>query len=293
MTAAAVTYDVVHTTRYDYSEAVLVSHHVARLSPRSLPYQTCLWHELRVEPEPAVRRNHVDYFGNGMTFFMMERAHRTLSVSAHSRVSLTPRQPPMSDAAIHWEVARDHDALPLDVIECVFESRSIPHLDDVASYARPSFPVGRPFMEAVTDLMHRIHRDFVFDPQATTVATQLHDVVRLRRGVCQDFAQLGIGCLRSMGLAARYVSGYLETLAPAGVARLTGADASHAWLSVFCPGVGWVDLDPTNDVLPTDRHITLGWGRDYGDVSPIRGVILGGGDHSLNVGVDVLRVAGA
>jgi transglutaminase-like putative cysteine protease len=153
-----------------------------------------------------------------------------------------------------------------------------------------SFPAGRPLLEAVTELMDRIHTDFRFDAQATTVATPLADVMRLRRGVCQDFSQLGVGCLRSVGLAARYVSGYIETLPPPGAPRLVGADASHAWLSVYCPGNGWIDLDPTNNVLPGDQHITLGWGRDFGDVSPLRGVMLGGGGHQLTVAVDVLRV---
>jgi len=160
----------------------------------------------------------------------------------------------------------------------------------LAEYTAPSFTKERPLLEAVADLTGRIHRDFTFDRTATTVATPLQTVFRTRRGVCQDFAHLEIACLRSLGLAARYVSGYLESVPPPDQPRLTGADASHAWVSVFCPPVGWVDVDPTNDVLADERHVTVAWGRDYGDVSPLRGVILGGGQHALHVGVSVVPV---
>lgn len=283
-------YDVTHITHYRYSEPVLLSHHVARVSPRPLAHQACLSHTLEFDPQPAVRRGHRDYHGNATTFFMMEGAHRELRITARSRVDVTAPAPPGPAAAQAWEAARDHERLPLDVIEYVFESPAVRTTEEVAHYARASFPTGRPLIEAVTELMGRIHGDFRFDVQATTVATPLADVMRLRRGVCQDFSQLGVGCLRAVGLAARYVSGYIETLPPPGRPRLVGADASHAWFSVYCPGEGWIDLDPTNNVRPGDQHITLGWGRDYGDVSPLRGVMLGGGDHQLTVAVDVLRV---
>ena len=183
--------------------------------------------------------------------------------------------------------------MPLEAIECLFDSSSIQASGELAGYARPSFPAGRPLLEAVAELTRRIHADFTFDPQATTVATPLSDVFRLRSGVCQDFARLEIACLRSLGLAARYVSGYLETVPPPGATRLAGADASHAWLAVYCPGSGWIDVDPTNNLLPSTTHVTLAWGRDYDDVSPIRGVMLGGGTHSLRVNVDVTRVDGS
>ena len=284
-------YAVVHTTTYAYREAVLVSHHVSRLSPRDLGHQQCLQHELRIEPAPAVTRDHLDYFGNAMTFFMIEGTHRALTVRARSRVAILPKTLPPADLPLPWEAARDFDALPPDVIEYIFASPSIAATPELAEYTRPSFSPGRPLMDALRDLTRRIHDDFTFDPDATTVATPLGEVMRLRRGVCQDFAQLGIGCLRAAGLAARYVSGYLETAPPPGAPHLAGADASHAWLQVYCPGVGWIDVDPTNNLLPVDTHITLGWGRDYSDVSPIRGVILGGGDHSLTVSVDVTRMA--
>ncbi len=283
-------YDVTHTTRYRYTDAVLLSHHVARLSPLTLPHQTCLSQEIEIDPAPAITRRHRDFYGNEMTFFIMEGAHHELRVTARSRVEVhRPAMPgPLADAP--WESARDHEQLPLDVIEYAFDSPAIRPTEEVAHYARPSFTPGRPLLEAVLELVERIHADFRFDPQATTVATPLADVMRLRRGVCQDFSQLGIGCLRTMGLAARYVSGYIETLPPPGQPRLVGADASHAWLSVYCPGAGWIDLDPTNNVVPGEMHITLARGRDYGDVSPLRGVMLGGGEHQLSVAVDVLRL---
>jgi transglutaminase-like putative cysteine protease len=285
-----VTYEVVHTTRYAYSEAVSVSHHVARVMPRVFSGQECLRHELQIEPVPAVVRSHQDYFGNAVTFFIVERAHKELTVRATSTVKVHGRTPSSTASTLSWEEACDYDALPLEAIDCVFDSTSIAVADAVTGYARPSFPPGRPLLEAVEDLIRRIHLDFTFDPQATTVATPLRDVLSLRRGVCQDFARLGIACLRSQGLAARYVSGYLETVPPPGAPRLAGVDASHAWLAIYCPGLGWVDVDPTNNMFPSTTHVTLAWGRDYADVSPVRGVILGGGRHSLRVSVDVLRV---
>ncbi len=286
---ATVTYEVVHTTRYTYSEAVSVSHHVARVKPRVHEGQECLRHELQIEPVPAVVRSHQDYFGNAVTFFIVEGAHKALTVRAMSTVTVRRRSLPAFVHTPPWEEACDYDALPLDAIDCLFDSASIAVHDTIAGYAHPSFPPGRPLLEAVADLIHRIHADFTFDPQATTVATSLRDVVSMRRGVCQDFARLGIACLRSQGLAARYVSGYLETVPPPGELRLAGVDASHAWLAIYCPGLGWVDVDPTNNMFPSTTHVTLAWGRDYADVSPVRGVILGGGQHSLQVSVDVLR----
>jgi transglutaminase-like putative cysteine protease len=288
---APVTYQVVHTTQYQYSEDVSVSHHVARVAPRDFPGQECLQHDLEIEPAPAVVRPHRDYFGNGVAFFIIERAHTELTVRATSRVTIHGRSLPSLESTPPWELARDFDSLPLDAIECLFDSASIAVNDAIVAYAHPSFPPGRPILEAVADLTRRIHADFTFDPQATTVATPLRDVLALRRGVCQDFARLGIACLRSQGLAARYVSGYLETVAAPGAPHLTGVDASHAWLAIYCPGLGWIDVDPTNNLFPSTRHVTLAWGRDYADVSPVHGVILGGGQHSLHVSVDVLRAA--
>jgi transglutaminase-like putative cysteine protease len=257
--------------------------------PRVCPGQECLQHDLQIDPAPATVRSHQDYFGNTVTVFIVDRAHKELTVRATSTVKVHARSRPASETTPRWEEARDFDALPLEAVECLFDSASIAASDAVAGYAHPSFAPRRPLLQAVADLMGRIHGDFTFDPEATTVTTPLRDVLSLRRGVCQDFARLAIACLRSQGLAARYVSGYLETVPPPGAPRLAGVDASHAWLAVYCPGLGWIDVDPTNNLFPSTTHVTLAWGRDYADVSPVRGVILGGGQHSLQVSVDVLR----
>jgi transglutaminase-like putative cysteine protease len=283
-------YEVVHTTQYDYSQSVAVSHHLARLTPRSLPRQTCLHHELKIEPSPGVMKTHADYFGNTMTFFIMQAAHKRLEVQARSRVAVAPARLPAPAETPPWEQATNRAALPLEAIECTFDSSSIRVSAELAAYARPSFAPGMPLLEAVARLTARIHGDFTFDSKATTITTPLAEVFASRRGVCQDFARLEIACLRCMGLAAHYVSGYLETVPPPGRSRLLGADASHAWLAVYCPDMGWIDVDPTNNLFPSGTHVTLAWGRDYADVSPIRGVIVGGGTHSLNVSVDVIRL---
>jgi transglutaminase-like putative cysteine protease len=286
-----VQYEVVHTTEYDYSESVAVSHHLAHLNPRELPYQRRLRHDLQIEPAPAVMTTHTDYFGNAVTFFTMQGVHKQLIVRAQSRVALHATILPEPADTPSWEAVADRATLPLEALEFVFDSSRIAVGVGLADYARSTFAPGRPLLDAVVDLTRRIHEEFTYDPEATTIATPIEDVFTSRRGVCQDFARLEIACLRSLGLPARYVSGYLETLPPPGRPRLIGADASHAWLAVYCPGTGWIHVDPTNNLLPSTSHITLAWGRDYLDVSPIHGVILGGGSHTLRVNVDVVRVA--
>src|SRR6266851_2912903 len=232
-----VQYEVVHTTEYDYSEAVAVSHHLVHLSPRVLPHQQRLDHELQIEPAPAVMTTHTDYFGNAVTYFAMQGAHKRLTVRARSRVALqAPILPSPSDTP-PWEAVADRTALPLEALEFLFDSALIPASAALAAYARAAFSPGKPLLDAVLELTRRIHEEFTFDPKATTVATPLADVFRLRRGVCQDFAQFEIACLRSLGLPARYVSGYLETVPPPGKTRLIGADASHAWISFYCYGL--------------------------------------------------------
>jgi len=286
-----VKYEIVHTTQYNYTGSVSVSHHLARLVPRTLPYQTCERHELQIDPVPELTAKHVDYFGNAMTFFVVQSAHKRLSVRARSLVDVQRRPATAVSSTPPWEAAADRRSMPLDALESAVDSTPARLRAALASYARPSFPLGRPVLQAVADLTSRIHADFTYDTRATTVATPLAQVFDSKRGVCQDFAVLEIACLRSLGLAARYVSGYLETVPPPGVPRLVGADASHAWLAVHVPGMDWIDVDPTNNLFLSDRHITLAWGREYADVSPIRGVILGGGEHSLKVSVDVIRTA--
>ncbi len=287
-------YEIVHRTVYEYSSEVSVSQHVVHLTPRNLPGQQCLRHELMVEPVPALVTSREDYFGNSTRFFTMAGAHRTLVVTAHSEVALYPRRWPEPNKTPAWERARGYadrsENLTIEAQEYVYPSALIPALPVLGDYARPSFSAGRPLLEAVLNLTRRIFTDFTFDPKATTVATPLEEVINKRRGVCQDFAHFQIGCLRALGLPARYVSGYLETLPPPGKTKLVGSDASHAWVQVFVPGHGWIEVDPTNNLMPSDRHIVVAWGRDFEDVSPIRGVISGGDKHLLKVAVDVTPV---
>ena len=285
----AVRYRVRHLTTYRYTEPVLVSHHAAHLRPRLVAGQSVSDISLRIRPEPEVLQDgQVDYFGNPTTFFTVQAPHRTLEIEAAFLVdngqqgSFRPRD------SIAWDAFDANAAPPGDqVMDFRFASAQVPLLAEAAAYAAPSFAPGRPLVQAVFDLIGRIHADFAYDPGATTVGTPVQAVFRERRGVCQDFAHLGIACLRSMGLSARYVSGYIRTLAPPGGVKLVGADASHAWLSVYVPGWGWLDLDPTNNVAVGPDHVTVAWGRDYDDVSPLRGVVLGGGHHAIHVAVDV------
>ncbi len=293
-------YQITHCTTYNYASEVSVSHHVARVAPRALPRQTCPTHDLAVDPAPSLTNARDDYFGNRAAFFTITGSHRRLVVTARSAVEVQPTPPLNGLATPPWESVRAlfTDASPAanggaEAQEFVFPSTFVPRLSALADYAAESFPAERPTLVAVLDLTKRMRADLKFDPKATTVATPLEQVLRQRRGVCQDFAHFQIGCLRALGLPARYVSGYLETIPPAGQARLVGADASHAWVQAYIPPVGWIDVDPTNNVLPSDRHITVAWGRDFDDVSPIRGVIIGGGRHTLSVAVDVAPEATA
>jgi transglutaminase-like putative cysteine protease len=284
-------YRVKHDTTYQYLHEVSISHNVAHLCARDSVGQSRLNYKLTFSVPPAVLAEQVDYFGNPVTYFTVQEPHRTLTIRAENLVDVRVMPMPHPGGTMPWEQTRDllrsaWDAAGVDAYQFTFDSPYVRAGEILADYARPSFFAGRPVLEGVLDLTGRIHNEFQFDP------TALADVLRLKRGVCQDFAHLQIGCLRSLGLAARYMSGYLETDPPPGRARQVGADASHAWLSVFCPGHGWVDIDPTNNIIPGDRHVVLAWGRDYDDVSPLKGVILGGGGHTLKVAVDVQAVNG-
>jgi transglutaminase-like putative cysteine protease len=285
-------YHVTHTTTYQYSEAVSLCQNLAHLTPRPGPRQTSRDFSLDITPLPAVLANRLDYFGNPEVFFSVQEPHRLLSITTTHMAEVMRMTPPDPAQTAPWEdvrqqLVRDHSPESLEAYEFVFDSHHIQASSDLAEYALPSFTPGRPVLEAALDLTRRIHTDFRYDRRATTISTSLQEVFAHRRGVCQDFAHLQIGCLRSLGLAARYVSGYISTRPPPGQKRLVGADASHAWVSVYCLGAGWVDLDPTNDQIPSDHHILLAWGRDYDDVSPIKGVILGGGTPKVVVSVDV------
>jgi transglutaminase-like putative cysteine protease len=284
-------YDVRHVTAFDYDGEVSVSHHVACMTPRTSARQTLVHHSWTCEPAAAIRRERRDVFDNVVTFFALQQPHDRLTVTARAVVELAAA-PPLPAGSPPWERVRDGlDAGPVDILDFVYDSPLVAAAPAYAAYAAASFAPGRPIADALVDLTHRLHQDFRFEPGATTVATQVADVFRHRAGVCQDFAHVQLACLRSLGLAARYVSGYLETSPARDEPKLIGADASHAWVSVFVPGFGWLDADPTNDKVPADRHVTLAWGRDYSDVSPIRGVILGGGEQRTRVAVDLVRRA--
>ena len=289
-------YELIHRTRYVYEGNVTVSHHMARLAPRPLPGQRCPWHALEIHPVPVGRGVHADAFGNITTYFEVEGSHGELEVEARSLVEVFPTMHPDPGSTPPWERVRTdcEDGIlsgASDAGAFRFASPMVPTGREFADYARPDFPAGRPVLAGVMGFMARIHREFKFDTVATDVATPVSEVLKKKAGVCQDFAHLMLACLRSVGLPARYVSGYLETKPPAGQARLTGADASHAWVSVFCgENAGWVDADPTNNIIPNERHITIAWGRDFSDVSPLRGVTLGAGGQKLHVAVDVIPV---
>jgi transglutaminase-like putative cysteine protease len=289
------TYDILHRTVYEYAASVTVSHHAARLEPRTLPHQVTGQFALHIEPTPARFTPRMDFFGNQVCGFSIQEIHRRLEITATSRVTVAATTVPALALSPDWsDVAKlFSDPVSPEVVEpyqFAFDSPLLRASPDLADYAKKSFGTQTPLLVAVADLNRRIFTDFKYDPTATTVATPLEEVLEKRRGVCQDFAHLGIACLRSLGLPARYVSGYLRTRPPEGKPRLVGADASHAWFSVFCPSTGWQDFDPTNNVLPAEEHITIAFGRDYSDVSPVSGVITGGGSHRVKVSVDVAEV---
>ena len=291
-------YQVTHKTRYEYADAVPLSHNLVRMRPREHSGQTCRWHELRVTPSPAVQYDLLDYFGNSTCWLSLEEPHTQLLVESKSEVDVRLELRPDPSQGSSWEHVRQMIAAPLGreitaVRQFVFDSVHVKRSPILAAYALASFSLERPLLECVLGLTKQIHRDFEYLPGSTKVGTPSLEVLETRRGVCQDFAHLGIACLRSLGLAARYVSGYIATTSPPGKPRLTGVDASHAWMSVFSPDFGWVDFDPTNGIVPLDSHITVAWGRDYDDVGPIRGVLVGGQWQRLQVNVDVIPAESA
>jgi len=285
-------YKIVHRTTLRYRHPVSVGKHVACLKPRSLPRQHLSKCELLIEPTPATMTERIDYFGNLQYFFTVQEPHKELVVESRCEVKLENGVTRSSEDSPPWEeavrlLAADQSPAALEAFQFRFESPRIKPRTEFATYALKSFTPRRPMREALLDLTARMHKDFRFDAKVTNVRTSTEEVFRKRRGVCQDFAHVQIACLRSLNLSARYVSGYLRTYPPPGKPRLVGADASHAWASAYCPGIGWIDVDPTNNVIPSNGHVTLAWGRDYGDVSPLYGVIQGGGTHTLTVAVDV------
>jgi transglutaminase-like putative cysteine protease len=285
-------YKIVHVTRYVYAEMATLCHNQAHLTPRESALQSCKSCKLEINPSPAVVQNWTDALGNTATYFSIEQSHRELNVAVRSQVEVVGGPAPNDRPRYAWENAvKRIESLPRDgqydptVLMC--RSSRLVDGEAVRDYVAASFTPGRDLFDAVLELTGRIHADFQYDSSATSINTQPAEILRDRRGVCQDFARLEIACLRSLGISARYVSGYLITQPPPGKPRLVGADATHAWASVYFPDHGWIDFDPTNNQLANDEYIALAWGRDYADVSPIRGVFLGGGAHQMSVSVDV------
>jgi len=291
---------VTHETRYDYTPAVETAQHLAHLKPRNTESQQLLSHSLTVSPTPTQRSESLDLYGNTRAFFALESTHDELVVTAESMVSTSvPKLNTLIARELTWEQVRErfryHKGAGYDeAADFGFPSPYVPRHDDFAAYARPSFKVGQTVFDAANDLMQRIYQDFDYDADSTEINTPAVEALAQRRGVCQDFAHIMIACFRTMGLPARYVSGYMLTQPPPGKPRLVGADASHAWASVYLPGRngpgGWVDFDPTNGRQPGEDYVTLAIGRDYSDVSPMRGVLHGGARHTLHVGVTVQPV---
>lgn len=285
-------YRIEHDTRYEYGAPVSDSWQLARLTPRRLPWQQTLWHTLELDPRPDETDVRVDAFGNTVTSFALHRAHESLSARMVCEVQLEARPVWAGREREPWQDVRDALARPsashdLELALARETTAYLPWSQAACDYAARSLQPGRDWFEAVQDLMHRIHAEFEFEPGATTVSTPVGTVLCERKGVCQDFAHLMITCLRTHGLPARYVSGYLLTEPPPGMPRLVGADATHAWVAAHSPQHGWVEFDPTNDCLADTRYVTLAWGGDFSDVAPLRGVILGGGEQQLEVKVSV------
>ncbi len=288
-------YSVEHTTKYQYHEQVSLCHNIAALTPRNTDKQTCKAFNIIITPLPDVLDEHIDFFGNKLYYFVIEQEHEELTVTVRSQVEkINGHDAPVNYPVQSWEMVRD---MLLNSAGEMMAEKQFTHptritaaTAEIKNYAEISFTPGKPLFEAAYDLTKRIHTDFKFTPGFTTVSTPLSVVMKERKGVCQDFAHFAISCVHSMGLPARYVSGYLETLAPAGKEKLVGVDASHAWISVFIPGMGWVDFDPTNNQLANDQYITIGWGRDYFDIIPLKGVIMSSSSHELKVSVDVKRI---
>ncbi|MDB6082214.1 MAG: hypothetical protein JWN43_95 [Gammaproteobacteria bacterium] len=292
----AVRYRVRHETVYSYGGDVAHSHQLLHLTPRNAPLQSCHRRTISLAPQPSNRSEDIDAFGNHVTRLEYDLPHDRLEVLAELGVDVLPAPEVSPDDSDAWEAVRgkltfsgrpvseDH----LDACRYRMESSYVRIKQTFTDYAADCFVPKRPVLAGAEALMRKIHRDFKYAPGSTTIRTSAFEAFEARRGVCQDFSHIMIACLRSRGLAARYVSGYLRTLPPPGAdAAYVGADASHAWVSVFCPPFGWIDLDPTNDLRVSSDHIIIAWGRDFGDVSPLRGVIVGGGRHRLSVRVSV------
>ncbi|MFT3946015.1 MAG: transglutaminase family protein [Agriterribacter sp.] len=289
-------YKVTHSTVYQYNQPVSLCHNLALLKPRSTATQICHRTELNIDPQPDIINEYEDFFGNKATYFAIQQEHKKLVVTVTSFIENTNTKaiPFNFYESMAWEEAKKQISDPnpenADIRQYISETQMTTCNNEIREYALLSFEPGKPLFDCANNLMQRIYTDFKYTPGFTTIATPVAEVMKKRKGVCQDFAHLAIACVRSLGLPACYVSGYIETVSKDGATKLTGADASHAWFSVFIPGTGWVDFDPTNNQVPSFQHITIAWGRDYTDVTPLKGVILSSGKHKLDVAVDVKRM---
>ncbi|MDF2176825.1 transglutaminase family protein [Aliiglaciecola sp. CAU 1673] len=289
-------YRIKHTTTYQYQEKVSLSQNQARLIPQQDEYQRCISCQISVEPPPDYLTDYRDYFGNQVSVFEVPTLHDKMVVTAISEVEVLSRpQQGLFDQQLPWEAVRDRLRAPFDPSSLLAAEYCLPTQftkanEDIRQYALQSFTPGRPMLGACEDLMARIFNEFQFDAGFSTINTPVSEVFAHKRGVCQDFSHFALACIRSLGLAARYVSGYIETLPPPGQPKLEGADATHAWFSVYMPGLGWQDFDPTNNLVPGSQHVTLASGRDFADITPLKGVMFGGGSHTLAVAVDMNRL---
>jgi transglutaminase-like putative cysteine protease len=291
-----VIYDIRHVTSYSYESAVSFARCSLRLEPKSGDGQQLISHSIEIRPRPAERATRRDFYGTPTESVLIEAAHKHLRIDSRSRVSVERRSHDRGAASLPWEQVRElaftaASLGPSSPVGYVFASALVPLLSPVTAYAASSFPQGGGILAGSADLMRRIHAGFRYDPKATVISTPLAEVFEKRHGVCQDFAHVMIAGLRGLGLPAAYVSGYLRTIPPPGKPRLQGADATHAWVSVWCGGdLGWVGFDPTNDLMIANDHIVLATGRDFSDVSPVDGVIVGSHRQKLRVEVDVIPV---
>lgn len=287
-------YSITHTTSYRYNQQVSLCHNIATLCPRSTATQICKSSKIAISPLPEVMDSHTDFFGNKVYYFVVEQEHDKLTVTVNSIVEKVPLTEERIIVNTSWELVRQllntSNGKFMDEKQFIAATDITMPTEAIKAYAMQSFSAGHSLYQSALDLIQRIYKDFKFTPGFTTISTPLSTVMKERKGVCQDFAHLGISCIHSIGLPVRYVSGYIETIAPPGKEKLTGVDASHAWLSVFIPEMGWIDFDPTNNKIPDEQYITVGWGRDYFDIVPLKGIIMSSSSHEMKVSVDVKRI---
>lgn len=294
-------YSVKHTTTYTYTNLVPLCHNLAVLSPRNTASQQCRSFQFDISPLPEVIEEYNDFFGNKVYYFVIEQEHKKLTVTTKSTIeSFSPAWKNKEPEMQSWETARDFIQMQsasviskeaMEIRQFSFSTEVTEASTSIKAYTQKIFTPGRPLYESAFELTQKIFNDFKYTSGFTTISTPISEVMRERKGVCQDFAHLAIACLQSIGLAARYVSGYLETIPPKGKQKLIGSDASHAWFSLYIPNMGWVDFDPTNNKHPNEQYITIGWGRNYFDVTPLRGIIQSSYKHELDVALDVTRLS--